>query len=69
MAFLNTLGRFAGLSLEKGPSLSDLLALRRQRVKLASLSDHELQDIGLTPNDVSQELSRSLFDVPCNWRG
>lgn len=66
--FLNTLSRFAGLSSEKGPSLTDILALHRQRVQLASLTDRELRDMGLTPDDVTQELTRSPFVVPCNWR-
>ncbi|MFY0596213.1 MAG: DUF1127 domain-containing protein [Cognatishimia sp.] len=68
MTFLSTFGRFAGVSLEKGISLADLFELRRQRKTLASLTDRELRDIGLTPDDVTQEITRSVFDVPCHWR-
>lgn len=67
MTFLSTFGRFAGVSLDKGISLADLFELRRQRKTLATLSDRELRDMGLTPYDVKQEVSRSIFDVPCNW--
>lgn len=68
MTFLNTFGRFAGVSLDKGLSLADLFELRRQRKTLASLTDRELRDIGLTPYDVEQEVSRSAFDVPGHWK-
>lgn len=67
MTFLSTFGRFAGVSLDKGLSLADIFELRRQRKALAGLTDRELRDIGITQYDVEQEVSRSAFDVPCNW--
>lgn len=64
MTLLNTFGRIAGLSLEKGLSLTTILEVHRQRQALAKLDDRALRDIGLTPYDVANEVSRSIFDVP-----
>lgn len=64
MTLLNTFGRIAGLSMEKGHTLQDILEVRRQRRALSKLTDRELRDIGLTPDDVANEVSRSIFDMP-----
>lgn len=64
MTLLNTFGRIAGLSLEKGLTLTEIRDVRRQRRALADLDDRQLRDIGLTPYDVAKEISRSVFDVP-----
>lgn len=64
MTLLNTFGRIAGLSLEKGLTLAEIRDVRRQRKALADLDDRQLRDIGLTTYDVAKEISRSVFDVP-----
>ncbi|WEF22961.1 DUF1127 domain-containing protein [Paracoccus sp. S3-43] len=45
-----------------------LLTLRRSRLDLASLSDDQLRDIGLTRDQVAAEIARPIWDVPANWR-
>ena len=53
------------------PHLRRLLALfaaRRERRRLADMSDHLLKDIGLTREQAEAEASRHLWDVPANWR-
>lgn len=67
MAFIETIGRFAGLSSEKGRTLTDLLALRRQRNELSRLSPHMLDDLGISEHDAQVEAKRSVFDFPCRW--
>lgn len=69
MTLISTLGRHVGLSAVKGPTFSDLAALRRQRKALARLDDNALSDIGLTRADAQTEAKRSVWDVPCSWRG
>jgi uncharacterized protein YjiS (DUF1127 family) len=39
-----------------------------QRQKLAVLDDAALADIGLSRAEALAEASRSLWDVPANWR-
>lgn len=67
MTFLDTFGRFAGLSSEKGRTLTDLLTLRRQRNELSRLSPHMLDDLGISEHDAQVEAKRSVFDFPCRW--
>ena len=62
MAFLNTLGRFAGLSSEKGLTVKELYGIFRQRQQLARLDDAALNDIGLTRADVEREIRRPLWE-------
>lgn len=45
-----------------------ILDVRKSRIDLARLSDEQLRDVGLTRNDVEQELARPSWDVPSNWR-
>lgn len=68
MTFMSTLGRIAGLSSAQSTRLADLVALRRQRNKLAQLDEAALRDLGLTRSDVLAESERSFWDVPQNWR-
>ncbi|SHG44393.1 hypothetical protein [Cognatishimia maritima] len=68
MAFLNTFGRIAGLSLEKGVTVREILEVQRQRRALAQLDAQRLQDIRLTEGDVTKELARSIFDIPSTCR-
>ena len=62
----------AGLGLSARPSLGKriltLLSLRRSRTDLAHLSDDQLRDIGLTRDQVADEIARPIWDVPTNWR-
>ena len=62
----------AGLGLSARPSLGKrilaLLSLRRSRTDLAHLSDDQLRDIGLTRDQVAEEIARPIWDVPANWR-
>lgn len=44
------------------------LALRRQRHHLPDLSDHLLDDIGITREMAEREASRPIWDVPHTWR-
>ncbi|GAA6208003.1 hypothetical protein NBRC116601_12960 [Cognatishimia sp. WU-CL00825] len=67
MTYLHSFGRFAGLSLKKGHSLFDLIALRRERNKLAALDARALDDIGLTADQARTEASRPSWDVPQHW--
>jgi uncharacterized protein YjiS (DUF1127 family) len=46
-----------------------MIRLARQRRALAALDDHQLRDIGLTPEDARQEAERQFWDVPNHWRG
>lgn len=51
-----------------GARILTLLNLRRSRIDLGHLSDEQLHDIGLTHEDVREELARPIWDVPRNWR-
>ncbi|SEN49581.1 DUF1127 domain-containing protein [Palleronia pelagia] len=44
-------------------------ALMRQRTDLAQLDEHLRDDLGLTRQDVADELSRPSWDAPSHWRG
>jgi uncharacterized protein YjiS (DUF1127 family) len=45
-----------------------ILALRRQRARLADLDDHMLRDIGLSRAEAATEAARPFWDVPPHWR-
>jgi uncharacterized protein YjiS (DUF1127 family) len=49
-------------------SLPDLIALARQRRRLARLDDDALDDLGLTRHAARQEARRPVWDVPEHWR-
>lgn len=42
--------------------------VRRTRLDLDRLTDTQLRDIGLTREDVAEEMQRPLWDVPAHWR-
>lgn len=44
------------------------LDLRRQRRRLRYLSDHLLDDIGISREAAEREASRPVWDVPHTWR-
>ena len=44
-------------------------ALMRQRTDRAQLDQHLRDDLGLTRQDVADELSRPSWDAPSHWRG
>lgn len=48
--------------------LSHLLALHSSRVRLATLDDHMLRDVGITREQAQAELDRPLWDAPSGWR-
>lgn len=48
--------------------LLTILDVRRTRLDLARLSDDRLRDIGLTREEVKEELARPAWDVPRHWR-
>lgn len=48
--------------------LLSLLAIRRQRRRLASLDAAMLRDIGLTRDDALREAGRAPWDGPAHWR-
>lgn len=57
-----SLGRtFPRLDLGK---LFSLLALWQQRQQLAQMSDHQLEDIGLTRAEATTESKRPVWDAP-----
>ncbi|WP_421687114.1 DUF1127 domain-containing protein [Tritonibacter scottomollicae] len=49
--------------------LHAVVALRRQRRALASLSDTRLKDIGLSRSEVDAEVRRKPWDAPHHWQG
>lgn len=49
-------------------TLLSMFAVARQRKQLADLDAHLLRDIGISEQDLSNEISRPLWDVPQNWR-
>ena len=51
-----------------GGRLRAILALRRQRRSLHYLSDHILDDIGVTRAAAEYEADRPVWDVPTTWR-
>ena len=50
------------------PSIPDLVALWRQRRRLATLDDHLLDDIGVTRGEAETEARRPVWDAPRTWR-
>ena len=50
------------------PTVSRMAATRRQRRELQSLSQHILDDIGVTATEAAAESKRPLWDVPAHWR-
>jgi uncharacterized protein YjiS (DUF1127 family) len=48
--------------------LAQVQGLFRQRRSLATLDDHLLRDIGLTPEQARHEATRPIWDVPAHWR-
>jgi uncharacterized protein YjiS (DUF1127 family) len=63
MTLISTLGRFAGLSSDKGLTVKEIYSVFRQRQHLARLDDAALNDIGLTRKDVEIEIKRPIWDV------
>lgn len=61
-AGLTRRGRFSILRF-----VSQMIAVRRQRVALAQAPDHLLKDMGLTREDALAEADRPVWDVPANW--
>ncbi len=42
-------------------------ALRKERLELSQLSEAQLKDIGITPDQARKEANRPVWDVPANW--
>ena len=42
--------------------------LAAERRQLASLTEEQRFDLGLTKNDVTEEANRPFWDVPATWR-
>lgn len=51
-----------------GKRILTMLNVRRSRQELGHLSDAQLRDIGLSREQVADELARPIWDVPANWR-
>ncbi|MEH6646031.1 DUF1127 domain-containing protein [Sulfitobacter sp.] len=49
------------------PSLLNLLAIWRSRRALASLSENQLQDIGISRPEARTEAARPIWDAPTSW--
>ena len=45
-----------------------LFDAHKSRIDLDRLTDEQLRDIGLTRQDVAEEMSRPIWDVPRHWR-
>ena len=67
MAFLSVTRSRACPHTRRRASLLDLLALGRQRRKLARLDDAALRDMGLTRKEARDEAKRPAWDVPHHW--
>lgn len=61
-------GQSLPASLSWGRRILTMLSVRRSRLDLSQLSDAQLSDIGLSRDQVAQEIARPLWDVPSNWR-
>ncbi|WP_051588052.1 DUF1127 domain-containing protein [Actibacterium mucosum] len=48
--------------------LNRISAVSRQRRALAKLTDHELEDIGITRAQAEAEAKRPAWDAPHGWR-
>ena len=44
------------------------ISLARQRRDLATLSDAQLDEIGVSAHEAQTEANRPIWDVPANWR-
>jgi uncharacterized protein YjiS (DUF1127 family) len=51
------------------PRLVAMMALNRQRARLAQLDDAQLRDIGLTRAEADAEANRPFWDAPAHWMG
>jgi len=49
-------------------TMSNLVAIRRQRRQLRDLDDAMLADLGLTRAQAEAESRRAAWDVPATWR-
>ena len=49
-------------------TITQAIAVRRQRLALRSLSNESLADIGITKAQAHAESKRPIWDVPINWR-
>lgn len=49
-------------------SLPAMLALRRSRRALTTLSDAQLCDAGISPADAQAEAARPVWDAPASWK-
>lgn len=67
MAFLSVSRSRACPHTRRRASLLDLLALVRQRRKLADLDEAALRDIGVTRKEAQEEAKRPAWDVPHHW--
>ena len=48
--------------------IANMILLTRQRRRLADLSDHILNDIGISRDEARREADRPAWDVPSHWR-
>lgn len=48
-------------------AVRQVLETWKQRHDLAQLDDHLLEDIGVTRQEASTEIERSIWDVPGHW--
>ena len=49
------------------PTLSQMLAVWKQRRQLRAMDDRALADIGLSRQDALSEAQRPMWDVPGHW--
>ena len=71
MTMISTNTTCAAISSKTRPTLWQRLvqfrALRQQRLHLARLDAHQLDDLGISATQAKTESARPVWDVPQNW--
>lgn len=63
--FIPSPSRLGQISL--GQRFSLMGALRKERAELANLTDQQLMDIGVTPDQARNEAAKPAWDMPEDW--
>lgn len=63
--FIPSPSRLSKISL--GQRFSLMGVMRKERAELANLTDQQLMDIGVTPDQARNEAAKPAWDMPKNW--